>query len=116
MMLVLKKFQWEPGNCKAVRLPSIKGTLLERIIKSGNNRTQDKSGVMVDSTEPLRGQLQSTSQEPSWRKPANVYIRQSAPQSALRSQKNPPRRALKEIKLLWEDKEGLCSFLLEIFS
>lgn len=49
MMLVLKKFQWEPGNCKAARLLSIKGTLLERIIKAGNNRVQDKSGVMGDS-------------------------------------------------------------------
>lgn len=116
MMLVLKKFQWEPGNCKAARLPSIKGTLLERIIKSGNNRAQDKSGVMADSTQLLRGQLQGTSLEPSWRKPANVYPRQSAPQSALRSPKNPPRRALKEIKLSWEDEEGLGSFLLEIFS
>lgn len=34
MMLIFKKFQWEPGNCKAVRLPSIKGKLLERIINS----------------------------------------------------------------------------------
>lgn len=33
-MLIFKKFQWEPGNCKAARLPSIKGKLLERIIKS----------------------------------------------------------------------------------
>lgn len=46
MMLDLKKFQWEPGNSKAARLPSIKGTLLERKIKSGNNRAKDKLGVM----------------------------------------------------------------------
>lgn len=114
MMLVLKKFQWEPGNCKAARLPSIKGMLLERIIKSGNNKAQDKSGVMGDSMWLLRGRLQGTSLDPSWRKPAIVYTRQSSPQSALRSPKNSPRRALKEIKLLWEDKEGLCSFLLKI--
>lgn len=116
MMLVLKKFQWEPGNSKAARLPSIKGMLLERIIKSGNNRAKDKLGVMGDSTWVLRGQLRGTSLDPSWRKPAVVYTRQSAPQSALRSPKSSPRRALKEIKLSWEDEEGLCSFLLEIFS
>lgn len=54
MMLVLKKFQWEPGNSTAARLPSIKGMLLERIIKSGNNRAKD---IMGDSTWVLRGQL-----------------------------------------------------------
>lgn len=116
MMLVLKKFQWEPGNGKATRLPSVKGTLLERIIESGNNRAKDNLGVMGDSMWLLRGQLQGTSLDPSWRKPAIVYTRKSAPQSALRSPKSSPRRALKEIRLSWEDEEGLCSFLLEIFS
>lgn len=81
--VIFKKFQWEPGNCEAARLPSIKGKLLERIIKPWNKRAQDKSGVMGDSTGLLRGRLRGTNLECSWRSPAIVYTRSSGPWSAL---------------------------------
>lgn len=104
-MLTFRKFQWEPGSCKATRLRSIKGKRLERKIEARNNRNQNSCGAVGDSTGLSSGQFGGASPRCSLRMPVAVYIGRG-PQGALGAPKGSPKRALKETKLSWEE-EGL---------